>query len=101
MGLSLPFASFHACANGYCYGAQKSRVPAFSQVAEQVVRMALVFLIAGKWAAEGTEITVRLAVYGHLIGEIGAAPLICCAWCCFRPRGEMPVRRIPTVARIP
>ena len=73
MGLSLPFASFHACANGYCYGAQRSRVPAFSQVAEQVVRMSLVFLIAGKWAAEGTEITVRLAVYGHLIGEIGAA----------------------------
>ena len=73
MGLSLPFASFHACANGYCYGSQKSRVPAFSQVAEQVVRMSLVFLIAGKWAAEGTEITVRLAVYGHLIGEIGAA----------------------------
>ncbi len=73
MGLSLPFASFHACANGYCYGAQKSRVPAFSQVAEQVVRMTLVFLIAGKWAADGTEITVRLAVYGHLIGEIGAA----------------------------
>ena len=35
--------------------------------------MSLVFLIAGKWAAEGTEITVRLAVYGHLIGEIGAA----------------------------
>ena len=63
MGLSLPFASFHACANGYCYGAQRSRVPAFSQVAEQVVRMSLVFLIAGKWAAEGTEITVRLAVY--------------------------------------
>ena len=73
MGLSLPFASFHACANGYCYGSQKSRVPAFSQVAEQVVRMSLVFLIAGKWATEGTEITVRLAVYGHLIGEIGAA----------------------------
>lgn len=73
MGLSLPFASFHACANGYCYGAQKSRVPAFSQVAEQVVRMSLVFLIAGKWTAEGREITVQLAVYGHLIGEIGAA----------------------------
>lgn len=73
MGLSLPFASFHACANGYCYGAQKSRVPAFSQVAEQVIRMTLVFLIAGKWAAEGREITVQLAVYGHLIGEIGAA----------------------------
>lgn len=88
MGLSLPFASFHACANGYCYGAQKSRVPAFSQVAEQVVRMALVFLIAGKWAAEGTEITVRLAVYGHLIGEIGAASFNLLCLVLFPPQGR-------------
>ena len=88
MGLSLPFASFHACANGYCYGAQRSRVPAFSQVAEQVVRMSLVFLIAGKWAAEGTEITVRLAVYGHLIGEIGAASFNLLCLGLFPPQGQ-------------
>lgn len=88
MGLSLPFASFHACANGYCYGSQKSRVPAFSQVAEQVVRMSLVFLIAGKWAAEGTEITVRLAVYGHLIGEIGAASFNLLCLGLFPPQGR-------------
>ena len=88
MGLSLPFASFHACANGYCYGAQKSRVPAFSQVAEQVVRMILVFLIAGKWAAEGREITVQLAVYGHLIGEIGAASFNFLCLVLFPPQGR-------------
>lgn len=88
MGLSLLFASFHACANGYCYGAQRSRVPAFSQVAEQVVRMSLVFLIAGKWAAEGTEITVRLAVYGHLIGEIGAASFNLLCLGLFPPQGR-------------
>lgn len=88
MGLSLPFASFHACANGYCYGSQKSRVPAFSQVAEQVVRMSLVFLIAGKWAAEGTEITVRLAVYGHLIGELGAASFNLLCLGLFPPQGR-------------
>ncbi len=88
MGLSLPFASFHACANGYCYGAQKSRVPAFSQVAEQVVRMTLVFLIAGKWAAEGREITVQLAVYGHLIGEIGAASFNLLCLVLFPPQGR-------------
>ena len=46
IALSVPFAAFHACINGYYYGMQKSRVPAFSQVAEQVVRMGLVFLIA-------------------------------------------------------
>ena len=29
----------HACINGYYYGMQKARVPAFSQVAEQAIRM--------------------------------------------------------------
>ena len=52
---------------------QKARVPAFSQVAEQVVRMGLVFLIADIWMEEGREITVELAVLGHLIGEIASA----------------------------
>ena len=35
IALSVPFAAFHACINGYYYGMQKSRVPAFSQVAER------------------------------------------------------------------
>ena len=65
---SVPFAALHACINGYYYGAQKSRIPAFSQVAEQVIRMGAVFLIAGIWIEEGRPITVSLAVYGHLIG---------------------------------
>lgn len=32
MGLSVPFAAFHACINGYYYGVQKSRVPAFPRL---------------------------------------------------------------------
>lgn len=73
MALSVPFAALHACINGYYYGMQKARVPAFSQVAEQVVRMAAVFLIVDIWAEQGRAITVTLAVYGHLIGEIASA----------------------------
>lgn len=73
MGISVPFAALHACINGYYYGMQKSKVPAFSQVAEQIARMILVFLLADIWLAEGREITVRLAVIGHLIGEIASA----------------------------
>ncbi len=73
MGISVPFAAFHACINGYYYGMQKAKIPAFSQVAEQVIRMALVFLIARSWMMGGNEITVRLAVIGHLIGEVAAA----------------------------
>ena len=73
MGISVPFAAFHACINGYYYGVQKSRVPAFSQIAEQVIRMTLVFFLASSMIAAGKEITVELAVTGHLIGEIASA----------------------------
>ena len=79
MAFSVPFAALHACINGYYYGSQKSRIPAFSQVAEQVIRMGAVFLMASIWMEEGRPITVSLAVYGHLIGEMASAgfTLIC------------------------
>lgn len=79
MGIAVPFAAFHACINGYYYGMQKSHVPAFSQVAEQVVRMVVVFFIAGSWLRSGRAITVMLAAYGHLIGEAASAlfTLVC------------------------
>lgn len=86
IALSVPFAAFHACINGYYYGMQKSRVPAFSQVAEQVVRMGLVFLIADIWMEQGREITVELAVLGHLIGEIASACFTLCALCLVPPQ---------------
>lgn len=81
MGISVPFAALHACINGYYYGVQKSKVPAFSQVAEQIVRMVLVFLIADAWIAQGRTISVHLAVYGHLIGEIASSVFtLLCFW---------------------
>lgn len=73
MALSIPFAAFHSCINGYYYGMQKSKVPAFSQIAEQFIRMMLVFWIAQTLMLQSKTITVQLAVVGHLIGEIAAA----------------------------
>lgn len=73
IGISIPFAALHACINGYYYGVQNARVPAFSQLAEQLLRMAIVFLIASFHIRNGGQITVRLAVIGHLIGEIASA----------------------------
>lgn len=72
MAVSVPFSAIHACINGYYYGIQKTKVPAFSQVIEQVIRMAAVFLIADIYLESGRAITVQLAVTGHLIGEIAA-----------------------------
>ena len=79
MALSVPFAALHACINGYYYGMQKSHVPAFSQVAEQLIRMGAVWLMVGFLNSQGREITVSLAVRGHLIGE--AASAIFCLIC--------------------
>ncbi len=91
MALSVPFAALHACINGYYYGMQKARVPAFSQVAEQVIRMAAVFLIVDIWAERGREITVTLAVYGHLIGEMASAAFTFLSLLLFPPdRGLRP-----------
>ena len=73
MALSVPFAALHACINGFYYGMQKSRVPAFSQVAEQIIRMGAVYGIVQMFQNQGKEITVSLAVYGHLIGEVASA----------------------------
>ncbi|MDO5348341.1 MAG: oligosaccharide flippase family protein [Lachnospiraceae bacterium] len=83
MALSVPFAALHACINGYYYGMQKSKVPAFSQVAEQIIRMTAVFGIVQVMQQEGREITVSLAVYGHLIGEAASAAftLLCLIFC--------------------
>lgn len=98
MGLSVPFAALHACINGYYYGMQKSRVPAFSQVAEQVVRMTLTGFLAASLKAARQPVTVHLAVTGHLIGEAAAAgfTLICMAL--FPPQKAGTDRQLPASA---
>ncbi len=79
IAISIPFAALHASINGFYYGMQKSHVPAFSQIAEQVIRMSAVFGIVQLMQENGKAITVSLAVYGHLIGEMASAafPLLC------------------------
>ncbi len=73
MGISVPFAAVHSCINGWYYGVRKSRVPAWSQLAEQIIRMTIVFFFASCQIQKGRPITVSLAVFGHLVGEIAAA----------------------------
>ena len=97
MAVSVPFAALHACINGYYYGMQKARVPAFSQVAEQVIRMGAVFLIASIWLESGRQITVSLAVYGHLIGEMATAVFTVFCLGFFPPCKDGDSRRAPAI----
>ena len=97
MAVSVPFAALHACINGYYYGMQKARVPAFSQVAEQVIRMGAVFLIASISLESGRQITVSLAVYGHLIGEMASAVFTVFCLGFFPPCKDGDSRRAPAI----
>lgn len=92
MALSVPFSAVHACINGYYYGIRKMKVPAFAQVAEQLIRMAAVFLIAGILLKNGHTLTVELAVAGHLIGEAASClySVICFTFFC--PQTDSAVR---------
>lgn len=83
---SVPFAALHACINGYYYGMQNAKIPAFSQVAEQLIRMAAVYIIADIWLEMGNTITVQLGVIGHFIGEAASALFTFCCLCFIPPQ---------------
>lgn len=76
MALSLPLGAVHSSINGYYYGLQKASVPAFSQLAEQLVRVFSVYLFTAISMEKNLPITPSLAVYGLLLGE--AASVLYC-----------------------
>ncbi len=73
MAYSLPFSAIHACVNGYYYGAKKAAIPAVSQLLEQVVRVASVYVIYLICQEKGSSLTPETAVWGIVCGEIFSA----------------------------
>ncbi|MCD8077329.1 MAG: polysaccharide biosynthesis protein [Lachnospiraceae bacterium] len=72
LALSLPLSAAHAAINGYYYGKQKTAVPAASQLVEQVVRVASVYLLI-EWLQTGQRtVDAAAAAFGLVIGELAA-----------------------------
>lgn len=76
VALSIPFASIHACINGYYYGIRKTSLPAFSQLFEQIIRVMTVFLLYRHCVQNDYKLHISCAVFGLLAGEI-ASSLLC------------------------
>lgn len=70
--LSLPLSCIHGCINGYYYGLQKTRVPAFSQLFEQIVRVASVYGVIYYYGIISRPVTAIVAMYGLFTGEIAS-----------------------------
>lgn len=69
MSMVLPFSTMHACTLGYFFGLQKTAVPAFSQLLEQIVRVGTIYILS-IYMYMGGKADASLAVYGMLAGEI-------------------------------
>lgn len=73
MTVFFPFCCLSACINGYYYGIQDAKIPAMTQVIEQIFRIVFVFgisylLIPGATPQENC----RIAVWGLAVGEISS-----------------------------
>ncbi|MBQ9604112.1 MAG: polysaccharide biosynthesis protein [Firmicutes bacterium] len=70
LSFCFPFMSAGACLRGYFCGIQKMGVPAAAQVAEQCVRIGVVYCLCGVMLSRGMGYACAMAVMGMASGEI-------------------------------
>ncbi len=66
---ALPFASIHCCVMGYCYGLKQTKIPAISQLIEQISRILCVFVLYYIFSKKLTNIPIAIAAIGLVFGE--------------------------------
>ncbi len=69
LAFAIPFMSAGSCIRGYFFGLQETMIPAINQVFEQVVRMVVVFLLAGTFMPLGLEFACAVALIGIVAEE--------------------------------
>lgn len=73
IAVSIPFASLHSCMNGYYYGIKSTKIPAASQLGEQLIRVGTVFLLYEYSLSHHMQLSLACSVFGMLAGEICSA----------------------------
>lgn len=68
--LSFPFAALHSCFNGYYYGKKNTKIPSFTQIAEQLVRVGIVFSLYLYFTKLNKTPTITLTCIGMVVGEL-------------------------------
>ena len=77
---ALPFASVHSCFCGYYFGLKQTKIPALSQLVEQIVRVCIVYIIYQISLKNNNSPNILLAVLGIAFGECASALF---TFCCF------------------
>lgn len=69
LAFAVPFMAAGSCVRGYYIGLSVSETPAISQVFEQVVRMVVIYALAGTFITRGLTFAISAAVCGIVAGE--------------------------------
>ncbi len=72
LSIVFPFCGITACINGYYYGLKKTRIPASTQLFEQMIRIASVCFLATYIGGGEKKVTCELAAFGIVLGEIAS-----------------------------
>lgn len=72
LSVLFPFCGVGACINGYYYGMQDAKVPAISQIIEQLSRLGFVFVWLFVFPGN-PEQNCLIAVWGLVVGEVVSA----------------------------
>lgn len=67
---ALPFSSIHSCICGYYLGQKQTKIPAVSQLIEQVMRVGAVYIIYQILQNNNSRLTIWIAVVGLVVGEL-------------------------------
>lgn len=73
LSYAFPFASIHSCIVGYYLGLKQTKIPAFSQLIEQAVRILSVYLFYLIGEKNGAGFGISIAVGGLVTGEIASS----------------------------
>lgn len=73
LSYALPFAAIHSCICGYCYGMKETKIPAVSQLVEQVSRIVAVYIFYMVLIKKEGKASIVVAVLGLVVGEMLSA----------------------------
>lgn len=66
---AFPFSALHSCFNGYFYGKKDTKIPSFTQITEQLIRVGTVFFLYYAFLKQHKTPTISLTCIGMLVGE--------------------------------
>lgn len=90
LALSIPCSSIHACINGYFFGMRRTKIPAVSQIVEQLMRVISIILFIVYLEHNSLAVTPAVAVVGTVAGEISSM-----LYCVFNIRKTLFTKKQP------